>query len=214
MLELLRQSPKSDPATWAKQLVDNAPIKLGFDSVLNAIKGMREIDEDSQLDTSDEGSGWRTVTMPFDVPLMNIINRVKVVPQLPPGTLMYAGQPLDVTVTIEACFHWSGSTGDSGAKYLMRYDVLSDMDSGWLINGPKRGEYIAQDKSTYTLNLTLLPLRHGVLSLPVINAEPGDDSSGRRPSCETWQSDGAQKITVLPRNSRSTYTIAMPIPVM
>ncbi|CAE6477396.1 unnamed protein product [Rhizoctonia solani] len=320
MLELLRQSHKSDPMAWAKQLVDNAPVKLDLDSVLSIIKEMREIDSesqvdtsderskwrtvtmpfdvplmnivnrvkitpqllpgaliyagqplevvvtieasfhwsgsaedsatkhmmhydvlsdmdsgwlingpkrgeyiaqemreidaDSQLDTSDEGSKWRTVTMPFDVPLMSIVNRVQVTPQLLPGTLIYAGQPLDVTVTIDASFHWSGSAKDSEVKYTMHYDVLSDMDSGWLINGPKRGEYIAQDKSVYTLNLTLLPLRHGVLSLPVITAEPGDDSSSPRPSCETWQSDGAQKITVLPRNSRSTYTIAMPIPVV
>ncbi|KAH7339043.1 trafficking protein particle complex subunit 10 [Rhizoctonia solani] len=214
MLELLRQSPKSDPETWAKHLVDNASIQLDFNSVLNAIKDMREIDASSQLDTLDESSKWRTVVMPFDVPLMSIINRVKVGPQISPGTLIYAGQPLDVTVIIEASFHWSGSAEDSEAKYMMRYDVISDMDSGWLINGPKRGEYIAQDKSTYTLNLTLLPLRHGVLSLPVITAEPEADSGGRRPSCETWQSNGAQKITVLPRNSRSTYTIAMPIPVI
>ncbi|KAJ1302850.1 hypothetical protein OPQ81_003152 [Rhizoctonia solani] len=214
ILELIRQSPKSDSVAWAKQLVDNAPIKLDFDSVLAAIKEMREIDGDSQSDTSHESSKWRTVTMPFDVPLMSIVNRVKITPQLSPSTLVYAGQPLDVTVTIEASFHWSGSVEDAETKYVMRYDVLSDMDSGWLINGPKRGEYIAQDKSTYTLNLTLLPLRHGILSLPVIAAEPGDDSGGHRPSCETWQSDGAQKITVLPRNSRSTYTIAMPIPVM
>lgn len=26
----------------------------------------------------------------------------------------------------------------------MRYDVLSDMESGWLISGPKRGEYVAE----------------------------------------------------------------------
>ncbi|KEP53205.1 TRAPPC10 domain protein [Rhizoctonia solani 123E] len=214
MLELLRQSPKSDPVVWAKELVDNAPIKLDFDSVLGAIKEMREIDADSQLDTSDERSKWRTVTMPFDVPSMSIVNRVKVAPRLSPSALIYAGQPLEVTVTIEASFHWSGSARDPETKYTMHYDVLSDMDSGWLINGPKRGEYIAQDQSVYTLNLTLLPLRHGVLSLPVIMAEPGDDSNGPRPSCETWQSDGAQRITVLPRNSRSTYTIAMPIPVM
>ncbi|KAF8753924.1 Trafficking protein particle complex subunit 10, TRAPPC10 [Rhizoctonia solani] len=214
MLELFCQSPKIEAETWAKQLVGHAPITLDFDTVLNAIKEMRETDANSQTETLDERSKWRTVTMPFDVPLMTIVNRVKVVPRLPPSTTMYAGQPLDITVSIEASFHWAGSSEDAETKYMMRYDVLSDMDSGWLVNGPKRGEYIAQDKSIFTLNLTLLPLRHGILSLPIINAEPGSDSGGPRPSCETWQSDGAQKITVLPRNSRSTYTIAMPIPVV
>ncbi|KAF8713679.1 Trafficking protein particle complex subunit 10, TRAPPC10, partial [Rhizoctonia solani] len=214
MLELFCQSPKIEAERWAKQLVGHAPITLDFDTVLNAIKEMRETDANSQTETLDERSKWRTVTMPFDVPLMTIVNRVKVVPRLPPSTTMYAGQPLDITVSIEASFHWAGSSEDADTKYMMRYDVLSDMDSGWLVNGPKRGEYIAQDKSIFTLNLTLLPLRHGILSLPIINAEPGSDSGGPRPSCETWQSDGAQKITVLPRNSRSTYTIAMPIPVV
>lgn len=215
MLELVRQSSdKTDCSTWAKQLVDHAPVKLDIESVLDAIKEMKETDSGSQFETSDERSRWRTVTLPFDVPLMNIINRVRVVPQISSGALVYAGQPLDVTVTIEASFHWGGSKEELESKHLMRYDVLSDMDSGWLISGPKRGEYIAQDKSTHSVTLTLLPLRHGVLALPVIMAEPGEDSGGRRPSCETWQSDGAQRITVLPRSSRSTYTVAMPIPVI
>jgi hypothetical protein len=124
---------------------------------------MKELDSKSQSDTADEQSRWRTVTMPFDVPLMSvcrtvicklpqkfdfhaaiqIINRVRIIPQLPSGALVYAGQPLDVTVTIEACFHWGGSKEDLESKHMMRYDVLSDMDSGWLISGPKRGEYMA-----------------------------------------------------------------------
>jgi hypothetical protein len=39
MLELVRQSSNStDLTTWAKQLVNHAPVKLDFDSVLSAIK--------------------------------------------------------------------------------------------------------------------------------------------------------------------------------
>jgi hypothetical protein len=71
-----------------------------------------------------------------------------------------------------------------------------------------------QDGNSHTLTLTLLPLRHGALALPIVTAAPAEDSGGRHVSCETWQSDGAQKITVLPRNSRSTYTVAMPILVI
>ncbi|CAE6406682.1 unnamed protein product [Rhizoctonia solani] len=47
MLELLRQSPKSDVEVWVKHLVENAPIQLDFDSVLNGIKQMQEVDADS-----------------------------------------------------------------------------------------------------------------------------------------------------------------------
>ena len=65
-------------------------------------------------------------------------------PQLDPNIPKYAGQPVDVAVAIGACFRWSGPNETAEGKCLMRYDVVSDMDSGWLINGPKRGEYIAQ----------------------------------------------------------------------
>jgi hypothetical protein len=37
---------------------------------------MRETDATSQADTSDERSEWRTVTMPFDVPLMSVSAKI------------------------------------------------------------------------------------------------------------------------------------------
>ncbi|KAF8602104.1 hypothetical protein BDV93DRAFT_557875 [Ceratobasidium sp. AG-I] len=135
--------------------------------------------------------------------------------QLDPDIPKYAGQPVDVAITIAACFHWSGSNENAEGKHPMRYDVVCDMDSGWLVSGPKRGEYTAQDGTEHTVSLTLLPLRHGSLPLPIINVEPIDSTEGgRRLSCETWQADGAQKVTVLPRNARSTYVVAMPVSFM
>lgn len=71
------------------------------------------------------------------------------IPQLDPNTPQYAGQPVNVAVTIGACFHWSGSTETTEGKHTMRYDVVCDMDSGWLVSGPKRGEYVAQVSSMH-----------------------------------------------------------------
>ncbi|KAF8602102.1 hypothetical protein BDV93DRAFT_220356 [Ceratobasidium sp. AG-I] len=215
MFESVRHSPTGDRTPWAQRLVDRAPVKLDLDSVTTTVESMRKVDSESQSDSRDERCEWRTVTMPFDVPLMNIVNRVRMTPQLDPDVPKYAGQPVDVAVTIAACFHWNGSNENAEEKHPMRYDVVCDMDSGWLVSGPKRGEYTAQDGTEHTVSLTLLPLRHGSLPLPIINVEPIDSTEGgRRLSCETWQADGAQKVTVLPRNARSTYVVAMPVSFM
>ncbi|KAG9122741.1 hypothetical protein FRC07_000745, partial [Ceratobasidium sp. 392] len=214
MFELIRLSPANiDLEVWAQQLVEKAPVKLDLRSVIEAIEDVRKIDSGLQSE-GKEHSEWRTVMMPFDVPLMNIINRVQITPQLDPGVQKYAGQPIDVTLTITSSFHWSGLGQGSESQCIMRYDVVCEVDSGWLVCGPKRGEYLATDEKEHTIQLTLLPLRHGTLSLPVVSVEPIESSDGgRRPSCETWQADGAKKIVVLPRNARSTFVLAMPIAV-
>ncbi|KAG8779998.1 hypothetical protein FRC12_023598 [Ceratobasidium sp. 428] len=215
MFELVRLSPaNTDLGPWAQQLVEKAPVKLDARSVAEAIEDMRTIDLESQSDERSEASKWRTVTMPFDVPLMNIVNRVRISPHIDLGVQKYAGQPIDVTLTITSSFHWSGLGQEGESGTIMRYDVACEMDSGWLVCGPKRGEYMATDGGEHAIQLTLLPLRHGTLSLPVVSVEPiGTSEGGRRPSCETWQADGAKKIVVLPRNARSTFVLAMPIAV-
>ncbi|QRV95141.1 Trafficking protein particle complex subunit 10, TRAPPC10 [Ceratobasidium sp. AG-Ba] len=216
MLELIRLSDSSlDIETWAKQLVEKAPVKLELASVIEAIEDLRRLDMESPLDKKDEDSSWRTVTMPFDVPLMNIINRVQITPKLATGSQTYAGQPIDVALTISSLFHWSGLGPESEKSCMMRYDMACETDSGWLVCGPKRGEYIAMDGAEHTTQLTLLPLRHGTLSLPVVSVEPIENfEGGGRPTCETWQADGAKKMTVLPRNAKSTFVVAMPVPVI
>ncbi|KAG8722315.1 hypothetical protein FRC08_004153 [Ceratobasidium sp. 394] len=216
MFELIRLSPADiDLETWAQQLVEKAPVKLDVRSVVDALEDMRKIDSQSQSDTRNEDSQWRTVTMPFDVPLMNIVNRVQITPHLDPTSQNYAGQPVDVTLIITSSFHWSGSRQGVKDKCMMRYDVACEMDSGWLVCGPKRGEYLATDGNEHAIQLTLLPLRHGTLSLPIVSVEPIESSEGgRRPSYETWQADGAKRIVVLPRNARSTFVVAMPIAVV
>ncbi|QRW09373.1 Trafficking protein particle complex subunit 10, TRAPPC10 [Ceratobasidium sp. AG-Ba] len=216
MLELIRLSDSSlDIETWAKQLVEKAPVKLDLASVIEAIEDLRRLDMESPLDTRDEDSSWRTVTMPFDVPLMNIINRVQITPKLATGSQTYAGQPVDVALTISSLFHWSGLGPESEKSCMMRYDMACETDSGWLVCGPKRGEYIAMDGAEHTTQLTLLPLRHGTLSLPIVSVEPIENfEGGGRPTCETWQADRAKKMTVLPRNAKSTFVVAMPVPVI
>lgn len=64
-------------------------------------------------------------------------------PELEPDVPQYVGQPVSVTVMIGAFFHWSGSAETTGGKHAMRYDVVCDKDSGWLVSGPKRGEHVA-----------------------------------------------------------------------
>ncbi|KAG8739481.1 hypothetical protein FRC10_005577 [Ceratobasidium sp. 414] len=195
MFELIRLSPVNiDLEAWAQQLVEKAPVKLEVRSVVDALEDMRRVDSQSQSDVRDEGSEWRTVTMPFDVPLMNIVNRVQITPHLDSKAQNYAGQPIDITLNITSSFHWSGLGQGTEDKCMMRYDM---------------------GDNEHAIQLTLLPLRHGTLSLPIVSVEPIESSEGgRRPSCETWQADGAKRIVVLPRNARSTFVVALPIAVV
>lgn len=58
---------------------------------------------------------------------------------------LYAGQPIQVLLSINTSFHW-GPGADEGKKektYRMRFDVEELLDD-WLVSGQKRGDFLAR----------------------------------------------------------------------
>ncbi|KAI6109597.1 trafficking protein particle complex subunit 10 [Pisolithus sp. B1] len=164
---------------------------------------------------------WREMTIPVDVPKMNIVAdawiAVRPFPQTedsphsecPP---IYAGQALSATVCITTSLHWN-DPDNKGQRYRMRYDV-EERTKDWLICGRKRGDFVVQDKITFNVSLTLVPLHHGYISLPKADVRPlpldGEENVPRvLPSSDTHQSHGAETVLVLPRGGRSTFIVNM-----
>lgn len=164
---------------------------------------------------------WREMTMPVDVPKMNIVADAWIAIQPPPQAeelprsqlpSIYAGQALSATVYITASLHWNDPE-NKRQRYRMRYDV-EERTKDWLICGRKRGDFLVQDKSTFSVCLTLIALHHGHIELPKVEVKPlpldGEEDVPRvLPSSDTHQSHGAETVLVLPRGGRSTFIVSM-----
>jgi trafficking protein particle complex subunit 10 len=70
-------------------------------------------------------------------------------------------------------------------------------------------------ESTYTVEIMLIALHHGELSLPKVVVSPvplaAEMTTGpfSLPSIETYQVHGAEKVLILPRGGRSTFIVGM-----
>lgn len=55
---------------------------------------------------------------------------------------MYAGQPVQASLSIHTSFHWSLNRAHAEG-YLMQFDV-EEMLHDWLLSGQKRGDFVAK----------------------------------------------------------------------
>ncbi|TFY59462.1 hypothetical protein EVJ58_g5755 [Rhodofomes roseus] len=132
---------------------------------------------------------WRDIIIPVDIPQMHILAAAQLrifanpFSQQPSGQALplFAGQPISAVVTVTTSFHWAPSEDAEMAQYLLRYDI-QDMTGDWLVSGPKRGDFSAEDGSTFSSPVTLIALHHGELSLPkvMVNALPLPESFNER----------------------------------
>ncbi|KAI0306635.1 hypothetical protein B0F90DRAFT_1691802 [Multifurca ochricompacta] len=147
-----------------------------------------------------KSGSWREIRIQVDVPILAAV-RLRLIPtlfsansessdQMPP---LYAGQPIPALLSIKTSFHWGKRQHASRKSYQMRFDI-QEMVRDWLISGRKRGDFEAEDESTYTVAITLIALHHGELSLPKVVAH---------------QVHGAEKVLILPRGGRSTFIVGM-----
>ena len=99
----------------------------------------------------------------------------------------------------------------------MRY-VVQESVTDWLVSGHKRGDFIATDEGSHSVELTLVPLHHGELALPTMSISPlsmaaaGPGMQGASmalPSTETYHVRAAQRLMILPRGGRSTFVVGM-----
>ncbi|KAI0256634.1 trafficking protein particle complex subunit 10 [Lactifluus subvellereus] len=169
---------------------------------------------------ADVKSGpWREIRIQVDI-LAAVRLRIPATPfsadsdstnQLPP---LYAGQPIPALLSIQTSFHWDAKQEQDGGRrsYRMRFDI-EEMVQDWLISGQKRGDFQAEDGSTYTVEIMLIALHHGELPLPKVVVSPiplvEESTMGSLPSIDTYQAHGAEKVLVLPRGGRSTFVVGM-----
>ncbi|KAH9934671.1 trafficking protein particle complex subunit 10 [Fomitopsis serialis] len=165
---------------------------------------------------------WRDIIIPVDIPQMHILAAAQLrifanpFSSQPSGQVLplFAGQPISAVVTVTTSFHWAPAEDAEMDQYLLRYDI-QDMTGDWLVSGPKRGDFRAEDGSMFSSPVTLIALHHGELSLPKVTVTalplPGKQNmrTSVMPSCETYQLHGAERVMVLPRGGRTTYVVDM-----
>ncbi|KAG8936696.1 hypothetical protein FRC00_008129, partial [Tulasnella sp. 408] len=156
----------------------------------------------------------RTLSIPVDLPTVNILNAAQLTIPTASTEAIFSGQPLQAILNISTAFNWGGgSTPRDG--YPLRFDIDPDVTGNWLISEiwafPDPTSF--KDYSAYETRITLVPLRDGALLLPKIVVVPVpddfEDSDGVEPSCETHQIHAAERINVLPRSARSTYIVTV-----
>lgn len=211
---------ESDPS-WIE--LYNATGELLIPSSLDVGEGLIETFTSVQKRLSQPNSPssfgmWREMTIPVDVPRMNVVASAWIalepapVPEGHQQSPVYAGQPLSATLWITVSLHWS-DPDNKQQQYRTRYDV-EERTKDWLICGRKRGDFVVQDGTTFNVPLTLIALHHGELALPKVNVKPlpimEDESMPTvLPSGDTHQSQGAATVLVLPRGGRSTFIFEM-----
>ncbi|KAG5354260.1 hypothetical protein C0989_003777 [Termitomyces sp. Mn162] len=203
--------------------VPDTPKDAANKETAELLKKAKELLKDHRHPCPPEGK-WREITIPVDVPHMNIVASVSLqilstpfsdssvkTGSLPP---LYAGQPMSATISIRTSFHWGSGAGNKEHRYMLRYDV-EEMVRDWLVSGPKRGDFTAADGETKVVPITLIALHHGELALPKVSVTAlplaGELTMGSMaiPSIETFQIHGAETVLVLPRGGRSTFVLNM-----
>jgi hypothetical protein len=158
---------------------------------------------------------------------MQVVAEVELIMQEPENSShqkhLFAGSSLQATCCIQTTFRWGGS---SVTSCEMRYEV-EEAREDWIISGQRKGVFFAQvstlmapsaatSRSTHCVQdgkqiripLTLIPVHHGELSFPRIQVSPcTSGASLTPPSCVCLQKDGASRLLILPRHSRTTFLL-------
>ncbi|KIY62833.1 hypothetical protein CYLTODRAFT_494376 [Cylindrobasidium torrendii FP15055 ss-10] len=216
IVELIVRALESD-ASWIEQYGLTNEILLPEAALqgvghIEQLQKVKDILAQPGKDVRASGS-WREMQIPVDVPSMNIVASVHLeFPSKDTVSSCYAGQAVPVKLGIRTSFNWDASaeSDPSERQYQMQYDV-EEMVRDWLVSGRKKGDFIAKDGETYTVELTLIPLHHGELLLPKVAVwalpvgGPLTMGSLSIPSTEAYQKHGAERIMVLPRGGRTTF---------
>lgn len=187
--------------------------------------------------------GWRAVSIPVEIPSVDIVNAVTVTLTHPEEEVI-VGRPVKASISIETSFDWGSLS--QGRIVRLAYDVTADFEN-WLVSGSKRNTYqlkvpnseeggSTNDLPRHEFKVTLVPLRHGPLVLPNVAVRPlppaptstppsnahisqserqaanqkAQQEASEVPSCETYQSNIAQSVEVLPRRiSSQNYFLDM-----
>ncbi|SGY18944.1 BQ5605_C014g07514 [Microbotryum silenes-dioicae] len=156
---------------------------------------------------------WRQLTIPVDLPSLNVLNLVHFTPDYLKTEI---GQALPVTLSIRPTFQWSNLKTIPKTLHLM-FDLTIN-PSDWFVAGKKKGEVVAVPGEPTTIRLWLVPVRAGALFLPSVVITPikngegspevgGEEALDLEWSCESQNLNAARVIEVLPLSSSSTFEI-------
>lgn len=164
---------------------------------------------------------WQTLTIPVDVPTVDYVNAVTLsLGRCDSGSSQSAsvivGQPIELTVSIETSTLWSCSSHEGE---IMVYDIVPDFET-WLVDGCKRGSFKVKPNSAplacdvFSVTLTIVALRTGRLPLPTVQVRPlstveaaTNPKTGQLPTCETYISNAAQRVNVVPGRSATAFLV-------
>ncbi|SJX65910.1 related to TRS130-subunit of the TRAPP complex of the cis-Golgi [Sporisorium reilianum f. sp. reilianum] len=176
-------------------------VQAALDAIVSGVVG------------AEEDEVWQKLTIPVDVPSIDYVNAVTL--SLPTTTAidtepasLIVGQPVELTVRIHTSTLWSSSPHHEA----MVYDIAPDFDT-WLVDGTKRGSFAFQpDAATHTFTVTLVPLRTGTVALPSVHVRPlstvsGAGERGGKATCETYTTNAAQRVTVVPARSVQAFFV-------
>ncbi|EST05702.1 TRAPP II complex, TRAPPC10 [Kalmanozyma brasiliensis GHG001] len=218
-----------DEGWWRRERRSWGPSSLGLDEVLGLVQSALDAIPTSQEKGEEV---WQKLTIPVDVPTIDYVNAVTLSVASPatigstdptPSELasLIVGQPVELTVSIRTSTLWSNASTDEEESML--YDVLPDFDS-WLVDGSKRGTFplattkqaslsTLREDATFSVTLTIVPLRTGELALPSVQVRPLSSvvpqPDGRARTCETYVTNAAQRVTVVPAKGVKAFFVPM-----
>lgn len=91
------------------------------------------------------------------------------------------GEAIAGKVVISHTTGWASPPRESqtsGPSEDLIYEVHADPQL-WLICGPRRGRFSAKEDEISAFDVTLIPLRTGLLLLPVVEVRPADPDAGK-----------------------------------
>ncbi|KAJ9107506.1 hypothetical protein QFC21_000962 [Naganishia friedmannii] len=111
----------------------------------------------------------RTLTVPVEIPPMQVIISSYVT--FPSTEQQFSiGQPLRAQISMTSSHSWAD--GPIADDLQMIYDIIVDKDN-WLVSGTKRGTFqVTSSQKSLVVNVTLIPLRHGLLPYPSVICHP------------------------------------------
>lgn len=195
-------------------------VEVTLNSILPGVHGEEEEKEEM----------WQRLTIPVDVPSVDFVNAVtlsigsaKAVERtksyVEEQASLIVGQPVQLTVDIRTCSQWAASSpADESSTVEMVYDVVPDFDT-WLVDGSKRGTFrvgplaavpLQTDGATFSVTLTVVPLRTGSLALPTVLVRPlahPELAGARLPTCETHTTNAAQRVQVVAAKTTKAFFV-------
>ena len=148
---------------------------------------------------------WRTLTLPVDVPIVDVV--IALAWDTPPATHVVMGAPVAVSVQVTTSWVWGLASSDAGLVHL-QYNVFVDHDT-WDVWGAKKGTWAldpSQGMCARTIHATLLPLRTGFLPFPRVRMAPVAPTA-RPIRCETYVTHASPGLYVVPPPGPNTYWV-------